>query len=206
MKPAVFLDRDGTLIEDVHYIADPAHVRLLTGAAEAVRMLRGAGYACVIVSNQSSVGRGKASVEDVRAVQHEVERQLGARGATIDGFYFCTEPPGSPDRSRIDHPDRKPGPGMLLRAARELGLDLGASWMVGDMISDLLAGRNAGCRGSILVRTGYGAAADCETVAAADRVADDVLSAAIHILSVPGAAPRQGQGACRGGAQGACKA
>ena len=85
-----------------------------------------------------------------------MNRQLAAEGATLDAIYYCPEAPAGDDRTVIEHGDRKPGPGMLLRAAEDLGLDLGASWMVGDMISDVLAGINAGCRGSILVRTGKG--------------------------------------------------
>jgi D-glycero-D-manno-heptose 1,7-bisphosphate phosphatase len=190
VKPAVFLDRDGTVIEEVHYIADPAHVRVLPGAADAIRSLHAAGYACVLITNQSAVGRGIAPPESIGLVQHEVERQLTAAGASIDGFYFCTEPPQSSDRATIDHPDRKPGPGMLLRAARELDLDLGRSWMVGDMLSDLLAGRNAGCRAVILVRTGHGARSEPEAGPSADHVADDLAAAAGHILRTTGAAPR----------------
>ena len=188
MKPAVFLDRDGTIIEEVHYIAEPAQVRVLPGAADAIRVLRAAGFACVLITNQSAVGRGLAAPDSIGRVQAEVERQLHSSGASVDGFYFCTAPPRSGDRTTIDHPDRKPGPGMLLRAARELGLDLARSWMVGDMLSDLLAGRNAGCRGVILVRTGHGARSEPEAAAAADHVADDLAGAANHILQVTGAA------------------
>jgi D-glycero-D-manno-heptose 1,7-bisphosphate phosphatase len=191
----VFLDRDGTIIEEVHYIADPATVRLLPGAAEGLRLLRGAGLACVVVSNQSAVGRGMITVEDVRRVQAEVERHLALAGTALDGFYFCPEPPRSGDRTAVEHPDRKPGPGMLLRAARELGLDIARSWAVGDMISDLLAGRNAGCRGTILVRTGYGARSEADAGGAADVVLDDLAAAARHILNAlgqPDAGPSRG--------------
>lgn len=188
MRPAVFLDRDGTIIEEVHYIADPARVRLLSGAAEGLRLLRRAGFACVVVSNQSAVGRGMVTVADVGRVQAEVERQLVQAGAGIDRFYFCPEPPRGGDRTVVEHPDRKPGPGMLLRAARELGLDLSKSWAVGDMISDLLAGRNAGCRGAILVRTGYGARSEPEALPVAAAVVDDLCGAARHILHVIGSA------------------
>lgn len=183
MRPAVFLDRDGTLIEQVHHIRDPRDVRLINGAAEALRRLCGAGFACVLVSNQSAVGRGIATLDDVAAVQAETERQLGAAGAAIDGWYFCPVAPAEhveADRFAIDHPDRKPGPGMLLRAARELSLDLARSWMVGDLPSDVLAGRNAGVAGTVLVRTGHGAGADAS---AADHVAANLLAAADWILS-----------------------
>jgi D-glycero-D-manno-heptose 1,7-bisphosphate phosphatase len=179
-RPAVFLDRDGTIIEAVHYLRDPAAVRLLPGAAAALRELRAAGLACVVVTNQSAIGRGLLTVEGFHAVQAELHRQLDAEGAALDATYFCPTVPASDDRTTIDDPDRKPGPGMLLRAAADLGLDLARSWMVGDMPSDVLAGRNAGCRGSLFVACGQGrpedvAELDCPTL-------PDLAAAARHIL------------------------
>jgi D-glycero-D-manno-heptose 1,7-bisphosphate phosphatase len=103
----------------------------------------------------------------------------------VDAIYFCPEAPVGDDRTVIDHGDRKPGPGMLIRAAEEMGLDLGASWMVGDMISDILAGINAGCRGSILVRTGKGLSETEGALGVACRVEDDLLAAADLILGGP---------------------
>lgn len=180
MRPAAFLDRDGTIIRQVHHLTDPAEVELLPGASSALRELRRAGFACVVVSNQSAVGRGVLTLDGLAAVHDEFRRQLAAEGAEIDGWYFCPEIPRTSDRSAVDHPERKPAPGMLLRAARELTLDIGSSWMVGDMVSDILAGRNAGCRGSILVRTGHGAAAD-DAAKFADHVVAD-LSAAVALI------------------------
>lgn len=182
MKPAVFLDRDGTIVEQVHHLLDAADIRLIDGAAEAIRKLRNAGFAAVIVTNQSVIGRGMLTVEGLDLVHAEMNRQLAAHRATIDSIYFCPVAPGDNGRESIEHPDRKPGPGMLRRAAREMGLDLSASWMVGDMISDVLAGRNAGCRATILVRTGFGAAQDVNHTAI-DFVADDLLAAAELIMS-----------------------
>ena len=172
-RPAAFLDRDGTVIEHVHYLSDPALVRLLPGAAGALRRLRHAGFARVLVTNQSAIGRGMLTVDRLEEIHAELERQLAASGATLDGIYYCPDAPAGDDRTVVESPDRKPGPGMLLRAADDLGLDLGASWMVGDLISDVLAGLNAGCR-SILVRSGP--AADAQAVAAAGLcpVADDL--------------------------------
>lgn len=187
MKPAVFLDRDGTLIEQVHHLTDPADVRLIPGSARAVQRLRAAGYACVMVTNQSVIGRGKLTVEGLGLVHEAVREQLAQQGTQLDGVYFCPLAPTQDDPTVVEHPDRKPGPGMLQRAARELGLDLLRSWMVGDMISDILAGRNAGCRGSILVRTGYGARADLSNPAIS-HVVDDLSAAAALILNNVGAA------------------
>lgn len=156
MKPAVFLDRDGTLIELVHHLTDPKKIKLVPRAAQALRALSEVGYACVLVTNQSVIARGLLTIHGLEQIHEELARQLGQEGAALDGIYYCPELPQGRDQTVIEHPDRKPGPGMLLRAARELALDTGNSWMVGDSVSDVLAGRNAGCRASVLVRTGYG--------------------------------------------------
>jgi D,D-heptose 1,7-bisphosphate phosphatase len=152
-QPAIFLDRDGTLIEHEPYLSDPALVRLVPGAAEGLRQLRQAGFAIVLVTNQSAISRGMLTEERLDQIHIEMTRQLAAGGATIDRIYYCSSAPISGDRTIVENPDRKPGPGMLLRAAADINLDLGASWMVGDLISDVLAGLNAGCR-SILVQSG----------------------------------------------------
>ena len=180
MKPAVFLDRDGTLIEDVHYLNDPAKVRLLAGASEAIQVLKSLGFVCVIVTNQSAVGRGWLTREGLNVIHAEMNRQFWEQNVRLDGLYICTTVPATSDRTTIDDTDRKPGPGMLLRAARDLGLALSESWMVGDMLSDILAGRNAGCRGSILVRTGKGQTVDAHHDAIT-HIADDVFRAALFI-------------------------
>jgi D-glycero-D-manno-heptose 1,7-bisphosphate phosphatase len=176
VRPAVFLDRDGTLIELVHHLSDPRDVRLLPRAGAAVRALRKRGYACVIVTNQSAIGRGLLTVEGLGQVQAEFSKQLAECDTEIDGFYFCAVMPGIKDPTVIEHPDRKPGPGMLLRAASELGLDLSRSFMIGDTVSDVLAGKNAGVRATILVRTGYGSQVP-PTFDSVDHVVDDIWAA-----------------------------
>ena len=178
MRAAVFLDRDGTLIEHVHYLNEPQQVRLLPGGPEAVRNLQALDFACVVVTNQSAVGRGILTLDRLDQIHREMHRQLAEHGVRLDGVYYCPVAPTSRDRTSIDHPDRKPGPGMLLRAARDLVLDLERSWMVGDMYSDVLAGRNAGCRGTVLVRTGPECDVPTEDDPAIDYVADDLLEAA----------------------------
>jgi D-glycero-D-manno-heptose 1,7-bisphosphate phosphatase len=188
-RPCVFLDRDGTIIREVHYISRPEQVELLPGTADAIARLRHAGLACVVVSNQSGVGRGKLTEVDMRNVQREVERQLALAGASLDGAYFCTfAPPKDADtdparRSRIDHPDRKPAPGMLLRAARELNLDLARSFMVGDMLSDILAGKSAGVRATVHVLTGHGREKASECAAQASHQAPDLGASVEWILA-----------------------
>jgi D-glycero-D-manno-heptose 1,7-bisphosphate phosphatase len=153
LRRAVFLDRDGTLIEHVHYLADPAHVRLLPGAAEALKRLGRAGFVRVLVTNQSAIGRGMITEARLHEIHAEMNRQLAERGTALDAIYYCPDIPAGDDRTKMENHNRKPGPGMLLRAADELGLDLTASWMVGDLISDVLAGLGAGCR-SVMVASG----------------------------------------------------
>jgi histidinol-phosphate phosphatase family protein len=139
-RPAVFLDRDATLIEDVGYPRDPALVRLLPGAAEALARLAGRGFPLVIVSNQSGVARGLLTVAEAEAVHAEVARQFAAVGVSFAGAYYCYHAPDA------GCPCRKPAPGLLLRAMRELNLDPARSFMVGDKAIDVAAGIAAGCR------------------------------------------------------------
>lgn len=180
---AVFLDRDGTLIEQVHHLVDPSKVRLIPGAAEAVIRLRAAGYRIILVTNQSVIGRGLLTEEGLDRVHAEMNKQLAARGTQVDGIYFCPTAPTASDPRLVEHSDRKPGPGMLWRAAEEHQLDLSRSWMIGDAVSDVLAGRNAGVGGTLGVRTGYGAQLDVEDPAM-DYLVDDLLAAADLILQL----------------------
>jgi histidinol-phosphate phosphatase family protein len=179
-RPAIFLDRDGTLIEHVHYLSDPASVQLLPGAAEALKRFRRAGFTRVLVTNQSAIGRGMLTEERLGQIHTEMNRQLAARGATIDAVYHCPDVPASDDRTVVENPDRKPGPGMLLRAAVDLKLDLGNSWMVGDLISDVLAGQNAGCR-SILLKSGQTASEEVPALAGQFLTAPD-LAATVELI------------------------
>ncbi len=181
-RPAVFLDRDGTLIEHIPYLSDPALVLLLPGAAEALKRLRCAGFARVLVTNQSAIGRGMLAVNRLDEIHTELNRQLALQGASIDGIYYCPDAPTSDDRTVVDNPDRKPGPGMLLRAAADLNLNLGASWMVGDLISDVLAGLNAGCK-SILVQSGQTSQAEADTIAGLAPSAPDLAASVDLILA-----------------------
>jgi histidinol-phosphate phosphatase family protein len=185
LRPAVFLDRDGTLIEHVPYLSDPALVRLLPGAAHALRHFRRAGFACVLVTNQSAIGRGMLTEERLDEIHTEMNRQLAARGATIDAIYYCPEAPNSDDRTVVENLDRKPGPGMLRRAAADLKLDLEASWMVGDLISDVLAGQNAGCR-SILLESGQTPPEEVQALAGRFLTAPNFAAAADLILACHG--------------------
>jgi D-glycero-D-manno-heptose 1,7-bisphosphate phosphatase len=168
-RRAVFFDRDGTLMEDVHYCGDPAKVKVYPGVSDALRRLKEAGFATVIVSNQSGIGRGWITQDQYRAVEREFLRQAGA--GLIDASYFCPDAPDAPSTCR------KPAPGMLLNAARDLGLDLARSFLVGDKSDDIECGRRAGAR-TILVLTGYGAQQNCQP----DFTAADAVAAVSLIL------------------------
>lgn len=145
---AVFLDRDGTIIEDVGYIGDPDDVRLIPDAAEAIRRISQAGYLVVIVSNQSGVARGLFDEAALSEVHARVEALLRAEGAGLDGAYYCPYLDSTETKVeayRRDSELRKPNPGMLRQAAHDLNIDLSRSWMIGDSPSDVEAGRRAGC-------------------------------------------------------------
>jgi D-glycero-D-manno-heptose 1,7-bisphosphate phosphatase len=148
--PALFLDRDGTLIEERHYLRDPSEVQLLPGAAATVAAANQRGLAVVVVTNQSGIGRGFLSWQDFARVEARLAALLLESAAGLDLVLAC------PFHSAEGHPCRKPRPGMLLRAAELLDLDLAGSWIVGDKASDLAAGKAAGLAGGLLVETGYG--------------------------------------------------
>ncbi len=149
MHAAVFLDRDNTLIENDADLGDPARVRLIAGVGPPLGRLRDAGYVLVVVTNQGGVARGRFREADVEAVNRRVSRALddaAQRRRLVERFYYCPyHPQATISRYRRDHPWRKPNPGMLLAAARDLGLDLARSWLIGDQPRDIQAGRAAGC-------------------------------------------------------------
>ena len=155
-RPALFIDRDGTLTEEVGYVNHPARLRLLPRSAEAIRRLNAAGVAAVVVTNQAGIARGYFSEDVLHAVNHTLTSELLRAGAKLDGLYVCPHHPSEgepPFRAQCEC--RKPKPGLLLRAAADLGLDLARSTMVGDKPSDLAPGRAVGAA-AVLVLTGYG--------------------------------------------------
>jgi D-glycero-D-manno-heptose 1,7-bisphosphate phosphatase len=178
MKRAVFLDRDGTLIEEKEYLHRPEEVVLLPGVAAALRRLQEAGFLLIMVTNQSGVGRGYFRMEDVERVHQYLSGLLARQGIRLERIYVAPEGPDVPTLGR------KPAPYFLLRARDELGIDLAESFMIGDKMIDLECGWRAGVRVSLLVRTGYGA----ETEAALRPrmgpvlVVNDVAAAAAYIL------------------------
>jgi D-glycero-D-manno-heptose 1,7-bisphosphate phosphatase len=171
--PAVFLDRDGTLMEERNYCADPADVAVFPGVPAALQRLAAAGFRLVLITNQSGIGRGFFTEAQFEAVQAELARQL--LPAKLDAVYFCPSTPEAND------PRRKPSPSMVLEAVRDLNLDPARSWFVGDKAIDAECGRRAGT-GTILVRTGHGHG---ESGAHADSVAATFPEAADLVLGAP---------------------
>jgi D-glycero-D-manno-heptose 1,7-bisphosphate phosphatase len=179
-RAAAYLDRDGTLIAERHYLSDPDRLELVPGTVEALKALKDAGYALVVVTNQSGIARGLYTEEDYRAVARRLTDVLYRSGVTLDGSYHC---PHHPD---VDGPCgcRKPGIGMYLQAAAQLGLDPARSWYVGDKPTDVLPALALKGRG-ILVRTGYGRDREA-SVPEGVAVVDDLTAAAAHILMSDG--------------------
>jgi histidinol-phosphate phosphatase family protein len=182
MKPveprarAVFLDRDGTIMEDANYVGHVERVVVIPGAVGALRRLQQAGFRLFIVTNQSGVGRGYFSREAVEEIHAHLDRIFGAAGVRFDRYYVCPH-----------HPDegcdcRKPKPRFLLEAAGEYGLDLAGSFMVGDRLTDIQTGANAGAK-TVLVLTGIGEQTQGEDAVKPDHVARDIAAAADWILS-----------------------
>lgn len=184
MRPAVFLDRDGTLLEEAGYLDRLERLVFFPYAVDAIRLLNRAGYAVVVITNQSGIARGMYEESFVREAHGAMAVKIAAGGGKVDGFYYC---PHHPDASiegyRKDCDCRKPSPGMLVAAAADLALDLGRSFTVGDKWTDVAAGQTKGARG-ILVRTGYGRSSEASPVAGVQPavVADNVIAAAAWIL------------------------
>lgn len=177
--PALFLDRDGTVIENVPYLNDERQIRLIEGGAAAIEAFKAAGFAIIIVTNQSGVARGICSPEQYAAVDRRLQSVLG--GASADIVYACPFHPDGVGDYAIEHSSRKPDAGMILDAARRFDLDLAASVMVGDSLSDIEAGARAGVGRLVHVLTGHGEAQrpEVERFAASTRMAlEYVLSLA----------------------------
>ena len=178
MNQAVFLDRDGTIIEEKNYLRRVEDVVMLPGAGKALRRLQRAGFKLFIVSNQSGVGRGYFTLAEVEKVNQHILRELERERVRFEKIYIAPEAPAASSRGR------KPSPQFLLDARDEFGVDLGQSYMIGDKLIDLECGWNAGVKKCLLVRTGYGA--ELERTSAdklgAAAVVDDLAAAAQWIL------------------------
>lgn len=186
MKRAVFLDKDGTLVEDVPYSCDVDLVRLMPGVQQGLRRLHAAGYDLIVVSNQSGVAHGIFSPEALGFVEMRLRSLLAEADAGLDGFYYCPHhPEGRIPEYATACECRKPSPGLLLHAASERAIDLAASWMVGDILHDVEAGRRAGCR-TILLDNGHETEWRLGAYRCPDYLSADLNMAADVILAVDG--------------------
>jgi D-glycero-D-manno-heptose 1,7-bisphosphate phosphatase len=155
--PALFLDRDGVVVEEAHYLAKPEDVRIIAGAAAAIAACNRAGIPVVVVTNQSGIGRGLYDWHAFADVEAAITELLVRDGAHLDAVLACAHhADAQPPYDVADHPWRKPQPGMILEAAARMNLDLARSWIVGDKADDLAAGRTAGLAGGVVVATGHG--------------------------------------------------
>ena len=187
LRPAVFLDRDGTLNIDAGYLDRKERLMLFPWSLDSVRLLRRAGYAVVVVTNQSGVGRGMIEESFVEEVHQIIQSRLVDIGEKLDGHYYCPhEPSASIEAFRVDCDCRKPKPGVVTRAARDLGLDVERSIVVGDKWSDIGLAKQTGARG-VLVRTGYGRSQEKnrQEGLSADAVVDTLMDAVNWILLHP---------------------
>lgn len=202
MRPAVFLDRDGVLNEDLGYIHRIEDFRLFAGTGRALRRLHEAGYLLFLVTNQSGIGRGYFTLEAMDRVHRFLESELRRHGVRLSRIYFAPEAPDQPSRGR------KPSPRFLLDARDEFGVDLSQSYMIGDKLADLECGWNAGVRRSLLVRTGYGAQVERDAPDKLGRavVVDDLPSAVAWILDqAPGGSGAGTAGRMEGGRREDCR-
>ncbi len=180
--PAAFIDRDGVLNEERAYVCRQEDFVLLPGAIEALERLQAAGYRRIVVTNQSGIARGLYSEGDYHALTDHLRHILQAAGVTLDDIEYCPHLPDAPlPQYRVDCFCRKPRPGMLLRASRALDIDPAASFLVGDRLSDVQAGRAAGVGKCFVVRTGHTLSE--EVIGAADGVYDDLLACVKAMLS-----------------------
>lgn len=190
-RPALFLDRDGVIVEEIAYLHRPEDVRLIAGAGEVVAAANRARIPVVVVTNQSGVGRGYYGWREFAATQASIAEELAAFEAAWDMVVACPyHRHARPPYDRDDHPDRKPNPGMLRRAERRLGVALARSWIVGDRWLDMAAGRAAGAAGGLHVATGYGGDPEERRQAAAQAGGDFVVDTGDTIADALGLVER----------------
>lgn len=185
LRRAAFIDKDGTLIEDVPFNADPHRIRLSAGAGPALQALKHSGYLLVVVSNQSGIARGLIPESAMGPVRARVDELLAPHGVALDDFRYCPHwPHGRVVRFAYVCDCRKPLPGMLLQAAADLQLDLRACWMIGDILDDVEAGRRAGCR-TILIDNGHETEWELGPLRRPHRLARNLPHAADIIAGLP---------------------
>ena len=184
MKPAVFLDRDGVITQEPPYYAHKvSDLKLIARSADAIRLLNENGFLVIVTTNQAGIARGYYREEDAELFNQALKEILAKQGSHIDAIYYCPHHPEAKiERYRIDCNCRKPKPGMLTRAEKELNIDMKKSFAIGDKMSDIEAGKRAGCK-TIMVRTGQGAEELKNNHINGDFVTDDLYSAVRHILT-----------------------
>ncbi len=182
MNKAVFLDRDGTLIEDVGYLSDEKNIRILSGAAEAVQIFNKAGFKTVMVTNQAAIARGIISEDRFGEINSEIIARFSFLGARFDAVYYCPHhPKEGKGEYLLECSCRKPLPGMLLKAAEELDLDLSRSFMIGDRSKDIEAGIKAGCKTVLVPTDGVGITEEKKSLHP-DYRARNILAAAKWVI------------------------
>ena len=191
MNPAVFLDRDGTILDELGYLTPASAIHIYPWAVDSIRLLKRAGYLVVMITNQGGIGLGLYDHLFVQQTHEALTKQFAAAGAHIDAWYYCPHHPEAVvDEYRVVCGCRKPAPGMLNDAARDLAIDFSSSWVVGDQWRDVQLGHVTGCR-SILLRTGHGTTQEASwpaNIARPTATADNLMAAVSVIL-------REGHGA-----------
>jgi D-glycero-D-manno-heptose 1,7-bisphosphate phosphatase len=184
MNRAIFIDRDGVITQEPPYYAHKlSELNFVANAARAIGLLNENGFVVIVVSNQAGIAHGYYQEEDTLLFNQAVEENLSKMGARIDATYYCPHHPEAKiERYRVNCSCRKPEPGMLIKASEELNIDLKQSFMIGDKLSDIEAGKKAGCR-TIMVRTGQGVEELERNQITCDYVANDLYGAVQHILS-----------------------
>lgn len=156
-KPAFFIDRDGVMVKEMNYLSRREDVSFIPGLFKVLKKLNTSGIPVIMITNQAGIGRGYFTAEDFNDVQDEILCTLKKNDVYIDGVLMCPFHQNGVGKYKIDnHPFRKPNPGMIFLAQKELGIDLGSSWLAGDKISDIMAAVNSGLRGAVHVKTGHG--------------------------------------------------
>lgn len=182
MNKAVFLDKDGTIIEDVNYLKHASQIKFIPGSVEAIKMLNKAGYKVIVISNQSGIARGILTEDMLQAIDKNLHKRLLHQGAYLDGMYHC---PHHPEHGLYPYKKecscRKPNPGMLLKAAKDHDIDLAQSYMIGDHPTDIEAGKKAGTK-TIFVLTGHGKEEKDRIKEAPDQIVESLLEAVKQIL------------------------
>lgn len=186
MNAAIFFDRDGTIIEDKGYLNSPEQIEFIPGAVEAIKMLKEAGYKTVVITNQAGVARGLVTEDMLQTIDKVLHKWILSGGTHLDGIYYC---PHHPEHGVYPYRQvcecRKPHPGLIKRAERDLNLDLSQSYMIGDKATDIEAGKRVGIK-TILVLTGRGQQEKNELKEKPDFIAENLLEAAKWILNKKG--------------------